>query len=282
MVTKKNITYAGKRFIFYLFVSLLAVVCLIPLYWMIRSSFMRSTEIYQMNPFIIWPETMLIENYTDAMAFAPFGLYARNTIIIVLGNLIGTVLTSSMAAFAFSRIRWAGQKICFAIIISTMMLPGAVTLIPQFLIWSRLGLIDTYVPLILPSFLGGGAFNIFLFRQFFMAIPKDLDEAAKIDGARPLRIYAQIILPLSKSAIIVVALFTVLACWNDFFGPIIFLNSKEKFTLAVGLLQFRGDYGTKWNLLMAASTIVTAPCIVLYLIGQKYLIEGVALTGMKA
>lgn len=163
-----------------------------------------------------------------------------------------------------------------------MMLPGAVTLIPQFLIWSNLNLIDTYFPLILPSFLGGGAFNIFLFRQFFLSIPKDLDEAAMIDGAKPLRIYAQIILPLSKSAIIVVGLFTFLGSWNDFFGPIIFLNSKNKFTLAVGLLQFRGDYGTKWNLLMAASTIVVAPCIAVYLIGQKYLIEGVALTGMKA
>ena len=143
-------------------------------------------------------------------------------------------------------------------------------------------MVDTYLPLILPSFLGGGAFNIFLLRQFFLAIPNDLDEAAEIDGAGKLRIFFQIILPLSKSALIVVALFTFLGSWNDFFGPIIYLNTKEKFTLAVGLLQFRGDYATKWNLLMAASTIVVAPCIIIYLIGQRYLIEGISLTGMKA
>jgi multiple sugar transport system permease protein len=138
------------------------------------------------------------------------------------------------------------------------------------------------LPLILPAFFGGGAFNIFLLRQFFLAIPRDLDEAAEIDGAGKLRIFLQIILPLSKSALIVVALFTFLGSWNDFFGPIIYLNSKEKFTLAVGLLQFKGDYSTKWNLLMAASTIVVTPCILIYLVGQRYLIEGISLTGMKA
>lgn len=143
-------------------------------------------------------------------------------------------------------------------------------------------MIDTYLPLILPSFFGGGAFNIFLLRQFFLGIPKELDEAARIDGAGPFQIFVRIILPLARSALVVVALFTFLNCWNDFFGPIIYLNTKEKFTLAVGLLQFRGDYSTKWNLLMAGSTIVVAPCIAVYLFGQKYLIEGISLTGLKA
>ena len=282
MAFRRNGFYYLKRTLFYLFISLLALICIIPLYWMIRSSFMKSTEIYQMDPFIFWPKEMLFSNYRDALDFAPFARYAVNTLLIVGGNLVGTIITASMAAFAFSRIQWAGQKLCFAVILSTMMMPGAVTLIPQFLIWSKLELVDTYAPLIVPAFLGGGAFNIFLFRQFFMTIPKDLDEAAMIDGAKPIRIFFQIILPLSKSAGIVVGLFTFLGCWNDFFGPIIYLNSKEKFTLAVGLLQFRGDFSTKWNLLMAASVIVVAPCILIYLVGQKYLIEGVALTGMKA
>ena len=143
-------------------------------------------------------------------------------------------------------------------------------------------MIDTYWPLILPSFFGGGAFNIFLLRQFFLGIPKDLDEAARIDGAGPLQIFFRIIIPLAKSALVVVALFTFLGNWNDFFGPIIYLNTKTKFTLAVGLLQFRGDYSTKWNLLMAASTIVVAPCVGVFLVGQKHLIEGISLTGMKA
>lgn len=282
MVVRKNAAYYTRRTIFYIIISLLAVVCILPLYWMIRSSFMRSTDIYIMDPFIVWPKEMLWENYSDAFTFAPFGKYSINTIIIVVGNLIGTLLTASMAAFAFSRVEWSGKKFCFGMILTTMMLPGTVTLIPQFLIWRNLGMVDTFLPLILPAFFGGGAFNIFLLRQFFLGIPKDLDEAAVIDGAGKFRIFFQIIIPLSKSALIVVGLFTFLGCWNDFFGPIIYLNSKEKFTLAVGLLQFKGDYNTKWNLLMAASTIVVTPCIILYLIGQKYLIEGITMTGMKA
>lgn len=142
-------------------------------------------------------------------------------------------------------------------------------------------MVNTYWPLILPSFFGGGAFNIFLMRQFFLGIPRELDESARIDGAGPFQIYLKIILPLAKSAMVVVALFTFLNNWNDFFGPLIYLNEKQKFTLALGLLQFRGDYQSKWNLLMAASTIVVTPCIAVYLVGQKHLIEGISLTGMK-
>jgi multiple sugar transport system permease protein len=249
---------------------------------MVRSAFMKNTDIYIMDPFIFWPKKMLWKNFVDAWNSAPFARYAANTMIIVVSNIFGTLLTSSMAAYAFSRVKWKGRSFCFAMILTTMMLPGAVTIVPQFLIWRNLDLVDTYLPLILPAFFGGGAFNIFLLRQFFLAIPRDLDEAAEIDGAGKLRIFLQIILPLSKSALIVVALFSFLGNWNDFFGPIIYLNSKEKFTLAVGLLQFKGDYSTKWNLLMAASTIVVTPCILIYLIGQRYLIEGISLTGMKA
>ena len=282
MVARKKALYYLKRTLFYLIIGTLAFVCVIPLYWMVRSSFMKNTDIYIMDPFVFWPKEMQWSNYADAWNSAPFTKYAVNTIIIVAANMIGTLLTSSMAAYAFSRVKWKGRNFCFGMILTTMMLPGAVTIIPQFLIWRNLNMVDTYLPLILPSFLGGGAFNIFLLRQFFLAIPNDLDEAAEIDGAGKLRIFFQIILPLSKSALIVVALFTFLGNWNDFFGPIIYLNTKEKFTLAVGLLQFRGDYATKWNLLMAASTIVVAPCIIIYLIGQRYLIEGISLTGMKA
>lgn len=282
MVVRKNIAYYIKRTLFYLLVGVLAFICVIPLYWMVRSSFMKNTDIYVMDPFIFWPSKMLWSNFTSAWNSAPFTKYAVNTIVIVAANIFGTLLTSAMAAYAFSRVKWKGRGFCFGMILTTMMLPGAVTIVPQFLIWRNLHMVDTYVPLILPAFLGGGAFNIFLLRQFFLAIPNDLDEAAEIDGAGKLRIFLQIILPLSKSAMIVVALFTFLGNWNDFFGPIIYLNTKEKFTLAVGLLQFQGDYATKWNLLMAASTIVVAPCILIYLTGQKYLIEGISLTGMKA
>lgn len=271
-----------KRFLFYAVVCTLALVCVIPLYWMVRSSQMKTTEIYMMDPFIVWPRVMHWENYADAMKFAPFGRYAGNTLIILSGCLAGVLLTGSMAAYAFSRIKWKGRSFCFFLILTTMMLPASVTVVPQFMIWKGLNAIDTYLPLILPSFLGGGAFNVFLLRQFFMGIPKELDEAAKMDGAGHIRIFLQIILPLSRSVLIVIGLFTFLNCWNDFFAPLIYLNDQKKYTLALGLLQFRGNYQSKWNLLMAASTIVAVPCIFVYLLGQKYLIEGITLTGMKA
>ena len=282
MRRKKNVVYYVKKFCFYGVLILLAFVCVIPLYWMVRSSFMKNTDIYSMRPFVFWPKEMLWSNYTDAMKAANFGRYAVNTLIVVGGCMVGTLVTASMAAYAFSRVKWKGRSACFALILTTMMLPGSVTLIPQFMIWRNLNLVDTYWPLILPSFFGGGAFNIFLLRQFFLGIPRELDEAARIDGAGPFQIFLRVILPLSKSALVVVALFTFLNNWNDFFGPIIYLNSKEHFTLAIGLLQFKGDYSTKWNLLMAASTIVVAPCVVIYLFGQKHLIEGISLTGLKA
>ncbi len=282
MRRKKKVSYYVKRTFFYGFLLLLSLICVIPLYWMVRSSFMKNTAIYSMRPFIIWPEKMLWSNYADAMKAADFLKYALNTITITAGSLAGTLLTSSMAAYAFSRVRWKGRDFCFGMILTTMMLPGTVTLIPQFLIWRNLHMVNTFFPLILPSFFGGGAFNIFLMRQFFLGIPRELDDSARIDGAGPFQIYWRIILPLAKSAMIVVALFTFLNNWNDFFGPLIYLNDKQHFTLALGLLQFRGDYDSKWNLLMAASTIVVTPCIIVYLIGQKYLIEGISLTGMKA
>ena len=282
MRRKNNAVFYVKKFCFFGVLFLLAFVCVIPLYWMVRSSFMKNTDIYSMRPFVFWPKEMLWSNYTDAMKAANFGRYAVNTLIVVGGCMVGTLVTASMAAYAFSRVKWKGRSACFALILTTMMLPGSVTLIPQFMIWRNLNLVDTYWPLILPSFFGGGAFNIFLLRQFFLGIPRELDEAARIDGAGPFQIFLRVILPLSKSALVVVALFTFLNNWNDFFGPIIYLNSKEHFTLAIGLLQFKGDYSTKWNLLMAASTIVVAPCVAIYLFGQKHLIEGISLTGLKA
>lgn len=270
-----------KNIFFYIILVFIAFVCFVPLFWMVRSSFMKNTSIYILDPFIIWPKKMLWENYKNAWSFANFPVYTKNTFIIAISSLIGTVLTSSLAAYSFARLKWNGRNFWFMVILSTLMLPATVTLIPQFLIWRNLNLVNTFVPLILPSFLGGGAYNIFLMRQFFMSIPYELDEAAEIDGTSKFQIYYLIILPLSKSAIIVVALFSFLYNWNDFFGPIIYLNDKAHFTLALGLLQFRGDYVSKWNLLMAASTIVIAPCILIYSIGQKYLIEGISLTGIK-
>jgi multiple sugar transport system permease protein len=163
-----------------------------------------------------------------------------------------------------------------------MMLPTVVTLIPQFIGWRALGFYNTFVPLIAPSFLGGGAFNIFLFRQFMMSVPKELDEAAVVDGASYFQIYSKIIMPLSKSAIVVVAIFTFMFHWNDFFNPLIYLSNDKMFTLAIGLQQLQGQYVSAWHVIMAASTIVVLPCLIVFLFGQKYILEGIVMTGMKA
>jgi multiple sugar transport system permease protein len=236
-----NPSRVAWRTVMYVVLILLSLFCLLPLGWMVRSSFMKSTQIVQVRPFILWPDTLLWKNYLDALQFVPFLRYFMNTMIILGGVLLGTVTTSTLAAYSFSRVRWRGRDVIFGILMSSMMLPGAVTLIPTYLAWGALGRVNTFWPLVLPSFFGGGIFNIFLLRQFYNSIPMELDEAAFVDGASNLQIYARIIVPLSRPAIVVVMLFTFLGVWNDYFGPIIYLNDPKKFTLAIGLLQFRAS-----------------------------------------
>lgn len=253
---------------------------LLPFIWMLRSSLTELSQIFETPPRWI-PDPFRWENYRDAVTFVPFGTYFFNTFVVVAGCLCGILMTSSLAAFSFSRIPWPGRNIVFGMLLSSMMLPGAVTLIPTFIGWKTLGFYNTFVPLIVPSWLGGGAYNIFLLRQFYMGIPKALDEAAYVDGAGYLRIYWNVVLPLSRPALIVVGLFAFLFHWNDFFGPLIYLKDNHLYTLALGLQQFQGTYSSEWGLLMAASTLVVMPCVIIFMIGQKSFIQGIALTGMK-
>lgn len=269
-----------SRVCLYLFLIAGAFVCLLPLYWLIRSSLMTLSQIFVLPPKWI-PDPMVFSNYKDALTVLPFARYFLNTTLIVIGCVAGTVLTSAVSAYGFSRIQWRGRDVVFGILMTSMMLPYAVTLIPTFVGWTKLNLVDTYVPLIAPAWFGGGMFSVFLLRQFFIGIPKELDESALIDGAGKLRIFFSIILPLSKPAIISVALFAFMNAWNDFLAPLVYINSEEKFTLALGLQQFQGMYNAQWNLMMAAATIVVLPMIILYLIGQKYFIEGIATSGIK-
>ena len=258
----------------------ISALFLLPFIWMVRSALMNLSQIFEMPP--VWiPDPIQWDNFTRALTILPFDRFFVNTVIIVAVSVAGTVLSSTIAAFGFSRILWKGRNLVFGILLSSMMLPGAVTLIPTFLGWRMLGFYDTYAPLLVPAFFGGGMFNVFLLRQFYMTIPRDFDEAAVMDGAGYFQIYWRIILPLSRSAIIVVALFTFMGAWNDFFGPLIYLKSTEKFTLALGLQMFQGAYTSQWDLLMAASTAVVLPCVIVFLIGQKYFLEGIALTGLK-
>lgn len=276
----KRKTRIGHFFIYLVLIGL-GITFILPFFWMVRSSFMEIRQVFIMPPEWI-PDPWVTSSFAEVLEKTPIFLYFRNTMIIVVGNIIGVLLTGSMAAYAFARLRWRGRNIAFAVLLSSMMLPSAVTLIPTYIGWSGLGLTNTFAPLILPSFFGGGAFNVFLLRQFFMGIPKELDEAAFIDGASRARIFFFILLPLAQSALVVVALFTFMNNWNDFFNPLIYLTNSNNFTLAVGLQNLKGKYTSKWNVLMAASTLVVAPCVIVFLLGQKHIIGGIALTGLKA
>jgi len=273
-------TSLAKRTAGYLALLAISVVFLLPFVWMIRSALMSLSQIFVMPP--VWiPNPIKWDNFSRALTVLPFSKFFVNTLIIVVLSMIGTVVSSTIAAFGFSRIEWKGRNLIFMILLSGMMLPGAVTLIPTFIGWKVLGFYDTYMPLIVPAFFGGGIFNIFLLRQFYMSIPRDFDEAAVIDGANFFQIYYRLILPLSRSAVIVVSLFTFLNVWNDFFGPLIYLKSAEKYTLALGLQMFQGTYSSQWDLLMAASMTVILPCVAVFLVGQRYFLEGITLTGLK-
>ena len=263
--------------------AVLLGVCLAvlaPFAWLVRSSFMEPAQIFIMPPEWI-PRPFVPENYREALTAVPFDSYLVNTLTIELFVVSGTLITSTISAYSFARLRWHGRDIVFGTLLTGLMLPYAVTIIPMFIFWQRLGAIDTYIPLTVPAWFGGGAFNIFLLRQFFMTIPRDLDEAAYIDGASPLRVLIQIILPLSRPALIVVAIFSFINVWNDFLGPLIYLSDNSKHTLALGLATFQGVYTAQWNYLMAASTAVVLPIVVLFFLAQRHFIEGITLTGIK-
>ena len=264
----------------YLLCLIVSVLMFFPLLWLLRSSVMDLGQIFVFPPEWV-PRPWRWQNYPEALTTIPFLRYLRNTLTILVPSVLGTVVTAALAAYGFSRLRWPGRDLIFNLLLTTLMLPYAVTLIPTFLLWARLDLINTFWPLIIPHWFGGGIFSIFLLRQFFRTIPKELDEAALLDGANPLQILWNIIVPLSRPALIAVAIFSALASWNDFLGPLIYLNDSRNFTLALGLAEFTGLYSSQWHLLMAASTVVIVPVIVLFFLAQRYFIEGIALTGSK-
>jgi multiple sugar transport system permease protein len=268
------------RVIAYLLVLVGSFLMLIPLVWLLRSSVMTIRQIFTFPPQWI-PDPLQLSNYPKAFTTVPFITYFFNTMKILVPVVLGTTITASLSAYSFSRLRWPGRDLIFAALLTTLMLPYTVTLIPTFLLWARLGQVNTIVPLVLPHWFGGGIFYIFLLRQFFRSIPIELDEAAIIDGANPLQIIWYVIVPLSRPALITVAIFSGLGAWNDFLGPLIYLNSSDNYTLALGLSQFTGMYRSEWHLLMAASAMVVAPVLVLFFVAQSYFVEGITLTGIK-
>jgi ABC-type glycerol-3-phosphate transport system permease component len=279
--------WAGRRFrtlvgntLVYLVLFAGAFVLMIPFAWMLSTSLKEAGAVFNWPPEWI-PDPVRWANYPDAWNYLPFGTFLRNTLIITVTTVIGQTLSASLVAYSFARLRWIGRDTLFFIVLATLMLPFHITMIPVFAIWKQLGAVDTLIPLIIPAFLGGGAFNIFLMRQFFMSIPLDLDDAAKIDGCSILGIYWRIIMPLSKPVIGTVAIFSFLFHWNDFLGPLIYLNSTDNYTLALGLRLFQGQYATEWELLMAASLIVMMPVLIIYFVAQRYFVQGIVFTGVK-
>ena len=252
----------------------------LPFLWMISSSLKTRSQVWVFPP--VWiPNPIQWHNYLEALGGLPFHIYTLNTMKITVPVLLGTLVTASMCGYGFSRIRFPGRNTLFMVFLSVLMLPAIVTMIPVFVMFTHLGWVNTLAPLIIPPMLGGGPFNIFLFRQFFRTIPNELSDAARMDGCGELYIYWRIILPLSRPVLATVAIFTFLANWNDFIGPLLYLQSDSKKTIALGLATFLGLYSTNWELLMAAATAVTIPALILFLFCQRYFVEGVVLTGLQ-
>ncbi|MCX7047320.1 MAG: carbohydrate ABC transporter permease [Candidatus Sumerlaeota bacterium] len=253
---------------------------LFPFAWMLTTSIKDITQAMRMPPEWI-PNPFKWNNYLAVGKYIPFWLYARNTAFICVMNVMGTTLSCALIAYGFSRIEWPGRDKVFALTLATMMIPFPVLMVPQYVIFLKLGWVGTYMPLWVPSFFGS-AWNIFLLRQFFMTLPKELSEAAEIDGCSHWRIFWQIIVPLSKPALLVVALFCFMYHWRDFMGPLIYLTNQSQFTLALGLQSFQTRQGgTEMNLLMAASTMMITPILVLFFFTQRAFIQGISMTGIK-
>ena len=280
-----------SRATIYLLLVIGAVVMLLPLAWMISSSLKLEHRVFQFPPRLI-PDPIRLQNYVDALTYKPFGVYLRNTAFLVVMNELAIVLASSFCGYGFARLRFPGRDLWFGLVLATLMVPQVVMMVPLFVIFSRLKWIDTFLPMTVPFFFGGGAFNVFLMRQFFRAIPEELADAARIDGCNEFTIYARIMMPLAKPALVTVAIFTFLAAWNDFTGPLLYLNTPDRFTLTIGLANFRASFGSglrdmgaggrsRWDLLMAFAMTMTAPVVLVFFLAQRYFVQGVVLTGLK-
>jgi ABC-type glycerol-3-phosphate transport system permease component len=273
----------ASRSILYTIALVLSLAFITPFVWTVSISLKQIKELFQFPPLLL-PEVAQWGNYVEVWTRVPFGQWVVNTFIIAGSAVGGTLLTSSLVAYSFARYRYPGRDLFFMVTLSTMMLPAEVTIIPQYLGFRELGMLDTLYPLIIPSWLGGGAFYIFLLRQFFMTIPRDLDDAARIDGASGFQIFWNVLLPLAKPALATVAVIAFIAHWDEFLRPLIYLNSPINFPLSLGLRYFnnRGNETDPLDhLLMAAAVMVTIPCLILFFCTQRYFVKGVVTSGIK-
>jgi multiple sugar transport system permease protein len=258
---------------------ILSVLFLLPLLWLITTSLKTDAQILKFPPEWV-PNPLTWKNYPGGLTFIPFWQQLLNTCLVCAGAVTGTIISCSLAAYGLARLKWRGRDALFFVIIGTMMLPFQVTMVPVFVMFAKLGWVDTLWPLIVPHFFGN-AFYIFLMRQFFMSIPPDLSEAARIDGCSEWDIYRRIILPLSKPVLATVGLFAFMAMWNDYLGPLIYLADEHKYTLSLGLASFSSQYGSYPGMLMAVTTVITVPIIAIFFLAQRTFIQGITLTGIK-
>ena len=270
-------SFVAGRLLLHVLLLLCAFFMLAPLLWIVSTSLKAQSEVFRYPPQWI-PHPVMWQNYLKTVTVMPFGRYYLNSTIQATAVTILQLLTSSLAAFAFARLRFRGRDLLFLLYLGTMMIPFQVTMIPNFIVMRLLGWIDTFRALILPP--AFSAFSTFMLRQYFMSVPFELDDAARVDGASSFRIWWQILVPLSGPAMATLAIFTFMGQWNNFLWPLVVTNSDAMRTLPVGIAAFQGQYSIQWNLLMAGSVIALVPILVIYFIGQKWFVQGITLTGM--
>ncbi len=268
-----------KKTFAYIVCTFLAIIYVFPLYWLVATALKTDSEVF-LQPPTLFPTNPQWQNFVTATNYIPFWRYMGNTFVIAFFCIIGTLLSCTLVAYGFSRIRWPGRNIVFLIYLSTIMLPAQVTMIPLYIIYRQLGWIGTFLPLIVPSFFGNALF-VFLLRQFLLSIPQELTDAAKIDGASEFGILRYIMISLMRPALATVSLFTFVNVYRDFLGPLIYLTDQNQWTISLGLKLFQNMYGAQWQLMMAASTLAMLPIMVLFFFTQKTFVKGIALTGIK-
>ena len=277
--TSYRVFRAVRRVLLYTFLIVASLVFLVPLFWQVTASLKEQGQVFAYPPQWI-PDPWMWENYPEAIRRAPLWTWLGNTTIITVTSTVGSIMVASMVGFGFARLRFPGRGVLFILLLSTMMLPGHVTLIPRFIMFKEIGWNDSFYPMIVPSFFGGGAANVFLVRQFYLTIPRDMDEAAKIDGCSNWGVWWRILVPLSYPVIVAIGIFSFLEHWNEFLNALIFLQSDGLKTLSVGLRRFVNPYDASWHITMAASMWLTIPVITVFFIGQRYFIKGIAMSGI--
>lgn len=270
----------GQLIVFYGVCLTASAFVLVPVLWMISTALKPNDAVLSVPPQLV-PRSPAWSNFREATTLIPFWRYLRNSIVVAGLGAVGTVLSAALVAYPLARLQARGLRIVFALVVATLLLPQQVLLVSQFLVFKQLGWYGTYLPLIVPSWLGGGAFNVFLLRQFFLTLPREQDQAALVDGAGHFRIFWRIILPQSVPALLAVGLLDFTSKWNDFLGPLIYLNRTETYTLSLGLASFRDLYNTAWNYLMAGTVLAVIPCVVLFSVAQHLLVRGLVLRGTK-